>query len=115
MLRDDKRGARKARHHNAKPARSRYGPPGPPQKCAHSRHTPQVLRFHNDLGVKETIFHLMNADMLVTTGSSFPMVALALSPKVGACVILDAQTSACCVAMPLAPCPLSSTCVRSLL
>ena len=40
------------------------------------------LSFHNDMGPKSAIFHMANADMLVTTGSSFPRVAAAISPKV---------------------------------
>lgn len=36
----------------------------------------------NTVDVETTLFHMMNADMLVTTGSSFPYIAATLSPKV---------------------------------
>ena len=44
--------------------------------------SPQRVSFINNLDVKATIYHQMNADMVVTTGSSFPLVALTVSPKV---------------------------------
>lgn len=43
---------------------------------------PHRVSFINDLNVKATIYHQMNADMVITTGSSFPLVALTVSPKV---------------------------------
>lgn len=43
---------------------------------------PQRVSFVNDLDVKATIYHQMNADMVVATGSSFPFVAVTVSPKV---------------------------------
>lgn len=44
-------------------------------------HKPQRVSFVNDLGVPATVLHQMNADMVVTTGSSFPLVAVTASPK----------------------------------
>ena len=43
---------------------------------------PQRVSFVNDLDVKTTMYHQMNCDMMVTTGSSFPLVAATVSPKV---------------------------------
>lgn len=45
-------------------------------------HYSQRVSFVNNLDVKATIYHQMNADMVVTTGSSFPLVAVTISPKV---------------------------------
>lgn len=57
---------------------------------------PQRVSFVNNLDVRAAVYHQMNADMVVTTGSSFPMVAVTVSPKVrrvrprdGACVGID--------------------------
>lgn len=43
---------------------------------------PQRVSFLKHMGVKSTILHQMNADMVVTTGSSFPLIAVTISPKV---------------------------------
>jgi hypothetical protein len=44
---------------------------------------PRVRVSHlNQMTVLESLFHMMNADMLVTTGSSFPYIAVTVSPKV---------------------------------
>jgi hypothetical protein len=44
---------------------------------------PRVKVSHlNQMTALESLFHMMNADMLVTTGSSFPYIAVAVSPKV---------------------------------
>ena len=40
------------------------------------------VSFINDFDVKTTVYHQMNADILVATGSSFPLVAPTVSPKV---------------------------------
>jgi hypothetical protein len=53
--------------------------PPDPQSVPHAK--PQRVSFVNDLDVKATIYHQMNADMVVTTGSSFPLVAVTVSPK----------------------------------
>ena len=37
------------------------------------------VSYINEMDVKSSLFHLMNADMLVTTGSSFPYIAATLS------------------------------------
>lgn len=39
------------------------------------------MTFLNTLSVDASLLHMMNADMLVTTGSSFPYLALTVSPK----------------------------------
>lgn len=46
--------------------------------------TPEASRvtYLNDLDVKTSLFHMMNADMLITTGSSFPLIASTISAKV---------------------------------
>lgn len=44
----------------------------------------QSVHFLNDLDVRSSIYHMMNADMLVCTGSSFPYLAATASPKVSA-------------------------------
>jgi len=36
------------------------------------------------MGVKESLYHYMNADMVIATGSSFPLVAVTVSSKVRA-------------------------------
>ena len=43
---------------------------------------PYRVSFLNNIDVKTTVYHQMNADMVVTTGSSFPLVALTAYPKV---------------------------------
>ena len=58
-------------------------PPAPPALALASPFKPQRVSFVNDLDVKATIYHQMNADMVVATGSSFPFVAVTVSPKVG--------------------------------
>jgi len=40
------------------------------------------VSFINHMDVQTALFHMMNADMLVTTGSSFPYIAATISPKV---------------------------------
>lgn len=40
------------------------------------------VSFIKNMDVKATLYHQMNADMLVTTGSSFPLLAATVSPKV---------------------------------
>ena len=42
---------------------------------------PQRVSFMNDVDLKTTVYHQMNADMVVTTGSSFALVAPTLSSK----------------------------------
>ncbi len=42
---------------------------------------PQRVSFMNDVDMKTTVYHQMNADMIVTTGSSFALVAPTLSTK----------------------------------
>jgi hypothetical protein len=34
------------------------------------------------MDVKDTLYHHMNADMVIATGSSFPLVAVTVSSKV---------------------------------
>lgn len=46
------------------------------------RRYPQRVSFVNDADVRTTIYHEMNADMVITTGSSFPLVGVTVSPKV---------------------------------
>jgi hypothetical protein len=40
-----------------------------------------TVSYINDMDIRSTLFHFMNADMLVITGSSFPYVAITLSTK----------------------------------
>jgi hypothetical protein len=42
----------------------------------------QRVSFVNDMAVQATLYHEMNADMVITTGSSFPLVGVTISPKV---------------------------------
>ena len=42
---------------------------------------PQRISFMNNVDMKTTVYHQMNADMIVTTGSSFALVAPTLSTK----------------------------------
>lgn len=59
---------------------------------------PERASFVKNMDVKATLYHQMSADMLVTTGSSFPLLAATVSPKVrrkmqlaklnGACIII---------------------------
>ena len=42
---------------------------------------PQRVSFMNNVDVKTTLYHQMNADMIVTTGSSFALVAPTMSAK----------------------------------
>lgn len=46
---------------------------------------PQQVSFVKHMDVKETLYHLMNADMVIATGSSFPLVAVTVSSKVREC------------------------------
>lgn len=39
------------------------------------------VSYLNDLDPRESLYHMMNADMLVSPGSSFPAIAATLSPK----------------------------------
>lgn len=43
---------------------------------------PQQVSFVKHMGVKDTLYHHMNADMVIATGSSFPLVAVTVSSKV---------------------------------
>ena len=54
----------------------------PPDPASVPAARPQRVSFVNDLDVKATVYHQMNADMVVATGSSFPLVAVTMSPKV---------------------------------
>jgi len=56
---------------------------------------PQAVSYHHNLGVQATLYNLMNADMVVTTGSSFPLVAIQASPKVNTEPILLGITKPC--------------------
>ena len=47
----------------------------------------QRVSYINNLDVKGSIHHQMNADMLITTGSSFALVAATISPKVSHIVV----------------------------
>ena len=47
------------------------------------RKQPRRVSYVNDMNVKSTLYHQMNADMVVTTGSSFAFVAPTVSNKVG--------------------------------
>lgn len=40
------------------------------------------VTYINSMDVPTTLIHMMNADMLITTGSSFPYIAASVSPKV---------------------------------
>ena len=40
------------------------------------------VSFLDHMDVPTSLFHMMNADMLVSTGSSFPHIAAMISPKV---------------------------------
>lgn len=51
------------------------------------------MTYLNTLGVDASLLHMMNADMLVTTGSSFPYLALTVSPKP---VVLFGKTKVRC-------------------
>lgn len=42
----------------------------------------QRMSYIKNMGVKETLYHHMNADMVIATGSSFPLVAVTVSSKV---------------------------------
>jgi len=43
---------------------------------------PERISFIKHMDVKDTLYHHMNADMVIVTGSSFPLVALTVSSKV---------------------------------
>jgi hypothetical protein len=47
------------------------------------RKQPRRVSYVNNMNVKSTLYHQMNADMIVTTGSSFAFVAPTISNKVG--------------------------------
>ena len=47
--------------------------------------SPQQVSFIKQMGVKDTLYHHMNADMVIATGSSFPLVAVTVSSKVRGC------------------------------
>jgi len=49
------------------------------------------MSYIKHMGVKETLYHHMNADMVIATGSSFPLVAVTVSSKV--CGHLDDASS----------------------
>lgn len=51
------------------------------------------VSFANTLDVPTSLLHMMNADMLITTGSSFPYIAATLSPKVSSCTTKRAGSS----------------------
>lgn len=40
------------------------------------------ISFHNAMDAKTTLYHMMNADMIVSGGSQFPVVAATLAMKV---------------------------------
>jgi hypothetical protein len=40
------------------------------------------VSYVKSMDVRATLYHHMNADMIVTTGSSFPLLAATVSPKV---------------------------------
>lgn len=42
----------------------------------------QRVSFISHMDAKATLYHQMNADMVITTGSSFPLVGVTVSPKV---------------------------------
>lgn len=42
------------------------------------------VSYIKNMDVKATLYHQMNADMIITTGSSFPLLAATVSPKVRA-------------------------------
>ena len=42
----------------------------------------QRVTYVKNMDVRATLYHHMNADMIVTTGSSFPLLAATISPKV---------------------------------
>lgn len=42
----------------------------------------QRVSYVKNMDVRATLYHHMNADMIVTTGSSFPLLAATISPKV---------------------------------
>lgn len=42
----------------------------------------QRISYVKNMDARATLFHHMNADMIVTTGSSFPLLAATISPKV---------------------------------
>lgn len=46
---------------------------------------PERVSYIKNMDVKGTLYHQMNADMIVTTGSSFPLLAATVSPKVCWC------------------------------
>lgn len=43
---------------------------------------PQRTSYIKNMDVRATLYHNMNADMIITTGSSFPLLAATISPKV---------------------------------
>ena len=43
---------------------------------------PERISFIKHMDVKDTLYHHMNADMVIATGSSFPLVAVTVSSKV---------------------------------
>ena len=43
---------------------------------------PERISFIKHMDVKDTLYHHMNADMVIATGSSFPLVAFTVSSKV---------------------------------
>ena len=47
------------------------------------RKQPRRVSYVNNMNVKSTLYHQMNADRIVTTGSSFAFVAPTISNKVG--------------------------------
>lgn len=42
----------------------------------------QQVSYVKNMDVKATLYHQMNADMVIATGSSFPLLAATVSPKV---------------------------------
>lgn len=58
---------------------------------------PERVSFIKNMDVKATLYHQMNADMLVTTGSSFPLLAATISPKVSLGLERGNPNNACIV------------------